>query len=282
MADSKGKSKTALPQDFDALRALTLARQSELPKRLVQVAEYALTHPDEIAFGTTTEIAAKAEVQPSTLVRFAKTLGYAGFSDLQEVFRSRLKDRWPNYQERLAALRQAHDPRSGSGALLDGFVGAAAASLQRLHKTTDPQAIDQAADILARAETIYLLGQRRAFPIASYLAYAFAKLHIRTVLISNIASLGNEEAAFAGPRDAALAISFTPYTPVTLGLAAGLKERQVPLIAMTDSPFSPLAPAASVLFEVVETDFAGFRALSASLCLAMTLAVAVGERRENL
>ncbi|WP_374368424.1 MurR/RpiR family transcriptional regulator [Dongia sp.] len=282
MADSKGKSKPALPQDFDALRALTLARQSELPKRLAQVAEYALTHPDEIAFGTTTEIAAKAEVQPSTLVRFAKTLGYAGFSDLQEVFRSRLKDRWPNYQERLAALRQAHDPRSGSGALLDGFVGAAAASLQRLHKTTDPQAIDQAAEILARAETIYLLGQRRAFPIATYLAYAFAKLHIRTVLISNLASLGSEEAAFAGPRDAALAISFTPYTPVTLGLAASLKERQVPLIAMTDSPFSPLAPAASVLFEVVETDFAGFRALSASLCLAMTLAVAVGERRANL
>lgn len=280
MAETTAKAAAQLPQDFEALRALTMARREGLPKRLVQVAEYALTHPDEIAFGTTTEIAAKAQVQPSTLVRFAKSLGYAGFSDLQEVFRSRLKDRWPNYQERLAALRQSHDPRSGSGALLDGFVGAAAASLQRLHKTTDPHTIDQAADVLARAETIYIIGQRRAFPIASYLGYAFSKLRIRTGLISNIASLGNEEAAFAGPRDAAIAISFTPYTPVTIGLAATFQERQVPVIAFTDSPFSPLAPLSKVLFEIVETDYAAFRAMSATFCLAMTLAVAVGERRD--
>lgn len=280
MAESATGAAAHLPQDFEALRTLTLARRESMPKRLVQVAEYALTHPDEIAFGTTTEIAAKAAVQPSTLVRFAKTLGYAGFSDLQDVFRSRLKDRWPNYQERLAALRQSHDPRSGSGALLDGFVGAAAASLQRLHKTMDPTLIDQAADLLAKAETIYLIGQRRAYPIASYLAYAFSKLHIRTGLITNIASLGNEEAAFAGPRDAAIAISFTPYTPVTIGLAATLQERQVPVIAMTDSPFSPLAPLSKVLFEIVETDYAAFRAMSATTCLAMTLAVAVGERRD--
>ena len=179
-----------LPTYFEGLRTLTLARREGMPKRLAQVAEYALTHPDEIAFGTTVEIAAKAAVQPSTLVRFAKTLGYAGFSDLQDVFRSRLKDQWPNYQERLAALRQSHDPRSGSGALLDGFVGAAAASLQRLHKTMDPALIDQAADILAKAETIYLIGQRRAYPIASYLAYAFSKLRIRTGLITNIAAWG--------------------------------------------------------------------------------------------
>ena len=67
---------------------------------------------------------------------------------------------------------------------------------------------------------------------------------------------------------------------MTIGLATTLQERQVPVIAMTDSPFSPLAPLSKVLFEIVETDYAAFRAMSATTCLAMTLAVAVGERRD--
>ncbi len=37
----------------------------------------------------------------ATLIRFAQTIGYAGFTDLQEVFRAQLKSRWPEYRERL-------------------------------------------------------------------------------------------------------------------------------------------------------------------------------------
>ena len=89
------------PRSYDALKELLLARREELPRRLVQVAAFALENPDEIAFGTVASVAAQADVQPSTLIRFAQTLGYAGFSDLQEVFRAQLKSRWPDYRERL-------------------------------------------------------------------------------------------------------------------------------------------------------------------------------------
>ena len=49
--------------------------------------------------------------------------------------------------------------------------------------------------------------------------------------------------------------------------------------AITDSPLSPLAPSAKVQLEIVEADYSGFRSLSATLCLAMALAVATGARR---
>jgi DNA-binding MurR/RpiR family transcriptional regulator len=75
-------------------------------------------------------------------------------------------------------------------------------------------------------------------------------------------------------------VSFTPYTPLTVDLAGAAAERHVPVIAITDSPFSPLAPSAKVQLEIVEADYSGFRSLSATLCLAMALAVATGARRE--
>ena len=84
------------PQDYEALRALLVSRREVLPKRLKQLASFALEQPEEIAFGTVAEIAEHAGVQPSTLVRFAQTLGYHGFSHLQQVFRARLRERFPD------------------------------------------------------------------------------------------------------------------------------------------------------------------------------------------
>jgi DNA-binding MurR/RpiR family transcriptional regulator len=269
------------PRDFEALKAMLIESRDALPPRLIQLAAFALENPDEMALGTAASIAAQAAVQPSTLIRFAKRLGYSGFSDLQSVFRSELRASWPDYRERLArvqATRELGSPHS----LLSGFADSAMVSLERLMAQTPEDDIARAAEILARAEVIYVLGMRRAFPVTLYLAYAFGKLGIRAVLVDNVASLGPEQLTNAGKHDALIAVSFTPYTPMTVELTDRLASRGVPLIVLTDSPFSPLSPKASVTFEIPEADYAGFRSLSATFCVAMALSVATATRRSAL
>jgi DNA-binding MurR/RpiR family transcriptional regulator len=58
-----------------------------------------------------------------------------------------------------------------------------------------------------------------------------------------------------------------------------VRTRGAKIVAITDSALSPLAALADRRLEVVESDFGAFRSLSATFCLAMTLAVAVAERR---
>lgn len=263
------------------MKSLLIARRDSLPKRLVQVAAFALENPDEIAFGTVASVATLARVQPSTMIRFAQTLGYAGFTDLQEVFRAQLKSHWPDYRERLARLDARGADEGGTGELLDGFAESAIASAERLRNTVAPADIDRAATILANADSIYLLGLRRVFPVAAYLAYALGQLGIRAVLVDQVAALGPEQFAGATGADALLAVSFAPYTPITVDLCIRAAERSVPIVAITDSPFSPLSPTATVQLDVVEADYAGFRSLSATLSLAMTLAVATGAQRRS-
>jgi DNA-binding MurR/RpiR family transcriptional regulator len=267
------------PQDFESLRSLLMSRRELMPKRLKQLAAFALDRPEDMAFGTVAEIAEHAGVQPSTLVRFAQTLGYGGFSHLQQVFRARLRERFPDYRERLQVLRTAEDRGSREASLLDGFLGAASVSLARLRDQVNLQELARAVDLLAGADTIYLLGARRVFPIAAYLAYAFGKLGIRANLVDHVAQLGPEQISTATPRDAVLAISFTPYAPVTAELAGTATRRNVPVVAITDSAFSPLVYGADVWIEVAEADYGAFRSLSASFALAMTLAVATAEKR---
>jgi DNA-binding MurR/RpiR family transcriptional regulator len=267
------------PRDFAALRALIANRAQTLPRRLTQVASYALDNPDEIAFGTAASVAQNAGVQPSTLVRFSQALGYQGFSDLQDVFRSRLRERVPSYDERLAQMREHGLNASKARALLDGFAEATSRSVADFQAKADPAAIDKAVEILAGAETIYLAGLRRSFPITSYMAYAMGKLGIRNLLVDGLAGLGAEQASFISGKDALLAISFTPYASETVALANAAKARGARIVSITDSVFSPIAPIADVWLEVVEANFEGFRSMAATMALAMTLTVAVAGRR---
>jgi DNA-binding MurR/RpiR family transcriptional regulator len=272
---------TAPPRDFAALRALVMARSQALPRRLAQVAAFALDNPDEIAFGTAASIAARAGAQPSTLVRLSQALGYQGFSDLQSVFRSRLRERVLNYDERLQQLRAHANAGSRAGAILDGFLSSAGRSLAELRGSMEPEKLDRAVELLADAETIFLIGLRRSFPVAAYMAYAMGKLGIRNVLVDGLAGLGAEQMGFVSGRDAVVAVSFTPYASETVALTEVARERQARIISITDSAFSPIAPPADLWLEVVEANFEGFRSVAATMALAISLSVAVAEKREG-
>ena len=91
--------------------------------------------------------------------------------------------------------------------------------------------------------------------------------------------LAAEQLTFATKKDAVLAISFTPYASETISLAQAAHQRGVPVAAITDSPFSPLAQLANQWIEVSEANFEGFRSMAATLTLAMTLTVAIAERQ---
>lgn len=276
-----GVPEVKAPADFKALREHLATGKVRLPRKLTQVATYFLAHPDEIAFGTAATIAMHAEVQPSTLVRFAQTLGYSGFSELQGVFRERLKERPPTYEDRLNALRAHTEPASRTEILFRGFCDAAERSITRLRENIDPRAIGAAARQLAAADTIYLIARRRSYTVTTYLSYAFGKLGVKHVLLGSSAGSDQETLAFATERDAAIAIGFTPYAAETLAHARQIAERGAPLIVITDSPFSPLVAEALIWFEAAEADYEGFRSLSATMALAMALAVAVAELKRD-
>jgi DNA-binding MurR/RpiR family transcriptional regulator len=267
------------PHDYDALKTHLIRAKADLPKRLQQVAAFALEYPGEMALGTTSSIAARAHVQASTLVRFAQTLGFGGFSELQELFRDHLRVRWPDYSERLSALHKRADDGGDPTLLLGGFADSAASSLVALRQSVRRGDLERAFALLGGAQTIYIGGQKRAYSVAHYLAYALAQLKIRAILLDSVGGLGASQLANAGKRDMMIAISFAPYAPLTLEFTRQAHEKGTPIVVVTDSPLSPLAGYADVRFEIAESNFASFRSLAGTFCLAMTLAVGAADHR---
>ncbi|MDT4855660.1 SIS domain protein [compost metagenome] len=99
------------------------------------------------------------------------------------------------------------------------------------------------------------------------------------MLHSTVGKLENQHAIRKG--DVLLAISFSPYSPETIAMAENAAARGIDVVAITDTIVSPMSKFANESLLVSEVDFGAFRSLSATLCLAITLAVAVGTERQS-
>lgn len=277
MSDTMSQEIAAAPDSIKAFDERLVQVSDNLPKRLKQCADYVANNKDRIAVSTVAEMAEGAGVQPSAFMRFCQILGFSGFSEMQRLFRDSFVGGWPDYSTRLHHLR---DTASGSpSALLAEFVDAGRVSLEGLLQTVDSQLLEQAVQKLAAARMIHIVGMRRSFPVASYIAYAFEKMAVPAMLHSAVGKLESHHAIREG--DVMLAITFSPYSAETLDLVEQVAARGIPVVAITDKSVSPLHKFGALTLTVSEVDFGAFRSLSATLCLAIALSVAVGTMRQD-
>lgn len=244
----------------------------DMPKRLQQCAKYIADNTEIIAISTVAELAQGAGVQPSAFIRFCKLLGFSGFSQLQRLFRETYVERWPDYATRLENLK-AEGPASPS-ALLAEFVEVGFSSLESLTRTVDSHVLSAAVRALSSANMIHIIGLQRAFPVAVYLSYAFEKMNIPAMLHDGIGKLDHRHAIRTG--DALIAITFSPFTPETLDLAEYAAGKSCSVVVISDTINVPLREFDALTLAVSEVEYGNFRSLSATLSLAITLAVAVG------
>jgi DNA-binding MurR/RpiR family transcriptional regulator len=264
--------------NYEQLKDAIGRRYPELPKQLQRIARYALERPDDLALATVAATAQAAQVQPSSMIRFANALGFSGFSEMQRIFRDHLVERSASYRDRIARMRRsaAGNGASAPAGVLHQFVSDAISELGHLEEDVAAARFRAAVRLIARAEQVYVLAQRRAFPVACYLAYALSRLELRAHLLDGIGGMLAEAARGIGRRDALIAVSFRNYAPAVIATALDCHRRGVPVLAITDSALSPLKPAARVVFELRDDSDRPFRSLVGPLCLAQALVVSVG------
>ncbi|MEO8079525.1 MAG: MurR/RpiR family transcriptional regulator [Caldimonas sp.] len=260
---------------YEELKETIAAAYPRLSPQLQRLSRFALEKPHDLALGTVAAVAQANEVQPSSMIRFANALGFDGFSQMQQVFQTHLVERSAPYRERIRQMRNGGGV--GGEGVLHRFVGEAIDELRQLEEHVDTSRIAAAAGVLAGAAQIHVLAQRRAFPVACYLAYALSQLELRAQLLDGLGGMLGESTRAIRAGDALLVASFRNYTPVVVETAAACRARGVSVVAITDSALSPLKPASDICFELGDDSSRPFRSLVGPLCLAQAIVVATGQ-----
>ena len=122
--------------DYEHLRNELGVSYSNQSGRLLKIFRYAKRHPNKMSLETIAVIAQRAEVLPSSLIRFAKSLGFSGFSEMQKVFQQRLLGRMSEYQKRVQNLNlEMSQLKDENKSNLANFIQGGIQALQSLHQS---------------------------------------------------------------------------------------------------------------------------------------------------
>jgi len=245
-----------------------------LSPQLQLAARYILSFPDDVAVYSMREIAARASVKPSTMVRLATRMGYANYNEFRDTFRKRLAVPASGYAARAREL-QLRQSRAGDGGLISDMLLAEQDNLQRTLDALTDKELEEVAHSFIRAQTIYIVGLRKCASVASFFHYATRVFFPNARLVTGAAGLFTEEISQIGLNDVMLTIAFDPYTRETVEAANAAKRANAELIAVTDSAVSPLAKRADHVFIAANRSPSFYRSLSGALMIVQILVAAI-------
>ena len=222
--------------DFEALAALIRERFPSFSPQFQTGAAFLLDNPDEVAVLSMRKVAERANVQPAAMVRLAQQLGYPGWSELREVFVSRVRTRPEPLTSRAKTLI-----KGSSGDPLSHRLTAAQTHNLEVTFSQSAQAVGSAAKLLRKAAHVHVAGFRSCFPVAFGLVYGYRLFRSSVSLISAEAGTLEMELRGIESKHAAVVVSFAPYSVEAVRVAEAAVNQGAKLIALTDSVVSPIA-----------------------------------------
>ena len=264
------------PLTYDGLIETISRQHSSMSKHFQQIARYLVQNPNEAALSPLKALGKRAEVQPSTFVRFAQSLGYAGFKEMQRVMQSRLLSASPGFHERLALMRSQLGASSETTnlAFARNLAAADIAAIEGLLEGLAEEDLGRAAVLMRRAPTIWVFGRLRATGIANYLFYALTHLGKDARLVDNIGDFSATRMRLIKKNEVLAVINFQSDDSTELiDIARTSKERGARVISVTDNALGALSDYSELSFEVREGNFDFLGSHVAALSLVQMLVV---------
>lgn len=231
-----------------SLSDLTPERLQGLSPQLRRAARFLVENPGDIATRTQRHVSEAADLPAPTFTRLAQAVGLRSYDQLRDLCRNDILQKRTRLADR--ARKSVDAEAVAETPLVYQHAEAAIRNVQVLADRIDASEMMRAAQLLAKARQVVLVGEMSMRPLADLAAYiANMSLTGWKVLGSTCETLSSELAVL-GSQDACLVASISPYSNQAIRTAQRVKECDVSIVAVTDNVLSPLAALADHKFFV--------------------------------
>ncbi len=257
---------------------LIAQRRAEFSKGQAAIAKAVIEHAESIAYKTASELSQLVGVSESTVVRFAKFLGYEGYTEFQKAVQKLVFQRLtPNQRIDITKARL------GGSDIINQVAKSDTDKINRTMSSLDRGHFHSACEAILRAKRIFIIGVRSAEPLALILKYNLSLIFDNVSLISPYSTAEILEQLFSvSEGDLIIAFSFPRYSTKVLSAVDFAKKSGAEVIGFTDSITSPLAQYADHLL-IAQADISSYMdSLIAPISIINAIIVEITNHREAL
>jgi DNA-binding MurR/RpiR family transcriptional regulator len=238
------------------------------------VARYIIDHLEEVGYLSAEELGQKGNTSSSTVVRFAQSLGFAGYPELQKAARD---------EYRLGATARPvvnEDQRSFAieEDILTRSLKTDALSLEETISKNSLSRFNRAVAALAQTGQVLAVGLHEAAMVVEYGAYLFELLGTPCVPVTEGSESNVARLVRLGEGDVLLAVGFRRAHSVTVSFVEKAAAQGATVIVITDNTLSELAGKSDLtLYADIDSTFFA-HSLVGPMSLVTALAAALYSR----
>lgn len=240
------------------------------------LAQFIMSNYDKAAFMTAAKLGEKVGVSESTVVRFANAIDFEGYPQLQKQLQEMVKNKLTTVQR----IEMSSDYSNEESVLKNVLK----ADIENIRATLDEinySVFENVVKGIIEVRTVYIIGLRSSTALAEFLGFylnlIMDKVHVVTYTIGDIF----EQLFRVDERDMVIGIGFPRYSSKTVNALEYCKSRGARVVAITDSPLSPLASNADYTL-IAKSNMESFvDSIVAPLSVLNALIVAVGIKEKS-
>lgn len=204
-----------------------------------KAAKFVLENPQEVGVSTVREIAEAANVKPNTFVRMARQVGFQGYDDFREPFREQIRKGGASFPDRARWL-QSIEQAGNLGELYADMVRSMFDNIEETFSGIAVESLKQAAEDIWNSRQVFTLGVGVNNSNARNFTYLASTGMTQFHAIPRPGSTAVDDLAWADERDVLIAITCKPYRAEVIEAVKIAREQGMTVVALSDSPASPI------------------------------------------
>jgi DNA-binding MurR/RpiR family transcriptional regulator len=246
----------------------------QLTKSEKRIADYLRKNQEESAFLSAGEVADRLGLSEATIVRFARTLGFGGYPAmrvvLQEVFRRRVTHS--------ARLRGRLDELREGGDIFEKVTVSEIDYLTQALQTINREALRRTVTYIIERERIFVFGPGPSVSLVHMLNLRLTRFgkHVIPLTLTGRETL--EPLLLMTNRDLVFAIGFFDINPTLQIVLDYAKEKECPVILLTDTLGSIIGDKADVVLAAKRGPVSAFHSLVVPMTIINTLLLEVANQ----
>lgn len=219
-----------------------------LPKKQRMLCDYIVLKYTEVGMMTVAELADSSGVGTTTVMRLIKLLNYENYSDFKhDLLDYSLKNKTSSYSNIKEGFKNIVN--SSSTDVLTKSCYEAIHTIENFITPKNIEEISKAVKLMIRSKNINVLGLRSSKAVALYFESVVERFYPKIRQLSNEGEYLFDKALRAKEGDVLVVFSVWPCTKRTIDIAGIYKEKNVPIILITNTTLNPIARYADIVID---------------------------------
>jgi DNA-binding MurR/RpiR family transcriptional regulator len=211
-------------------------------KEVQKIAKYLISNTVEIPLYSIRQIAKKAQVGPSTLVRLVNLLGFERYVDFKNIYIEGAKKTVSNFTIRAQKIQQQKTDKS-----FQSFEKFALNTLDCVLNDEVYNKIYPLLDHILEANNIYILGMRGSFSLAFYLHFLLHMMLPNVKLIRDQEGMLSSEITHMDSKDLVIVFGISPLSQSSTSAINQIVKKDPKIVVFTDEIIANIVPNATQL-----------------------------------